>query len=96
MVSNVLIAFVTGSLRQQVCWDIVRILAQKYCLKPKVANTVKTRAFVQRVEGAARKLYRKDGRFKHIQQWQGWESTKWASGLKVLRGGIEYSIAPQK
>ena len=72
-----------GRLRQQLCWDVVRILATKTC--PGLPTSFRTAEILRRVEGAACKMNESEYDFKLLNRGEGEQIKEWIEDIRSMR-----------
>ncbi|KAK9810247.1 hypothetical protein WJX72_007249 [[Myrmecia] bisecta] len=72
----------TGVLRQDLCWNVVRLLATKVCRT--LPNSVRTGNFLDRVEKAAQMIC-DDTRFEDLPRSKSRQAEGWIEDIKALR-----------
>ncbi|KAK9809968.1 hypothetical protein WJX72_002785 [[Myrmecia] bisecta] len=72
----------TGVLRQDLCWNVVRLLATKVCRT--LPNSVQTGDFLDRIEKAARMIC-DDTRFEDLPRSKSRQAEGWIEDIKALR-----------
>ncbi|KAK9829504.1 hypothetical protein WJX72_006246 [[Myrmecia] bisecta] len=72
----------TGVLRQDLCWNVVRLLATKVCRT--LPNTVRTGDFLDRVEKAAQ-IICDEARFEDLPRWKTRQAKEWIADVKAQR-----------
>ena len=71
-----------GRLRQQLCWNIVRILSTKVCRR--LPNSMHTADFLTRIEDAAKKIVEEDGCCEELYKREITQAKEWIADLQAL------------